>query len=825
MDKFYLLTILLTYLVAIQAEIDLDSSGSQTQLENSRPNIVLIVMDDVGIGDLPPFNNDRGGARDVATPFYDSLLERNNSIRLDNYYSHSFCTPARASLLSGLYSFNTGLNGVLVPATPAGISQDIKLLPEFLKDIGYRTSMLGKWHLGNSQAKMTPVRRGFDSFTGIYGWDTDYYSKAVYELPWNEAIYLDWTTQFRNGTYRYYQEPKHSMVAITEHAVQEILSTDDTSTPLFLYLPYTAAHSPLQEDVSLNTSHCNSIPHQSRRDYCRLLLTIDSSLEKVIDSIEKSLESKQNRDTILLIVSDNGGSVYLGGSNFPYRGAKGGCFEGGIKVPGLIIEFPKSKRSMKEGKSEESQSSNVKKTFTTLFHSSDVTPTLLGILGHRYNNLNFDGLDHHCNLPIHENFKRNCEYNSNENNNKKDSREILLEFQDPSENVFSDYSLAFRSNEMKLVEGNFGDGFWYSPSNESSWIQFNFRARPETATYGYLIKGFISTFLIRLFECFTRLLEISFGRGSSDTARIFLQNSLLYSSFKYFDLSTFDGIPSTNRFEFRNSTEFTNLKSKTWLFNLSSDPFEEVNLAAKFPDLVINMRKRANEIASKRAPQQKVWHQLRLDIYKEKMLIPGNCTGKGSCLFVCPWIPDEFEDPFEYHSELNVDAMSYGKEKLFLVVIDYLRSFVEISIWTIICIALIYLMIPNYNHLSRIYRIANTTVTRNGEVIATSNIEELLELPELLDGDGENELVIIEEVERDNVDEEENDTWIHDVDDIDDVDDVDDFLDTEPKFNRKHRSNSKFNSPHPPSPSKRSKAMRTSPKNNPKAKFINPKVR
>ena len=94
----------LMFFVVISAQSDSDLFGDRLKIRDARPNIVMVVMDDVGIGDLPPLNNSSSSRRrsDVSTPFYESLLGRKTSIRLSNYYTHSFCTPARASLLSGM---------------------------------------------------------------------------------------------------------------------------------------------------------------------------------------------------------------------------------------------------------------------------------------------------------------------------------------------------------------------------------------------------------------------------------------------------------------------------------------------------------------------------------------------------------------------------------------------------------------------------------------------------------------------------------------------------------------------------------------------------
>lgn len=123
---------------------------------------------------------------------------------------HSLCTPSRAALLTGKYHVNTGLIFVLTIGTPAGLPDDVPTLPEILKEkVGYSTAMVGKWHLGHSRRKLTPTGRGFDSFTGIYMWDTDSYLKQMVEVPWEAPLMIDWVSEYSNGTFRHYAPPRH----------------------------------------------------------------------------------------------------------------------------------------------------------------------------------------------------------------------------------------------------------------------------------------------------------------------------------------------------------------------------------------------------------------------------------------------------------------------------------------------------------------------------------------------------------------------------------------------------------------------------------------
>ena len=126
-----------------------------------QPNIIFILADDVGWSDFSYNVRDSP----IQTPYIDSMATR--GVVLTQYYTHSLCTPSRAALLTGKYHINTGLNFVLIPGSPAGLRDDMVTLPEILRlHANYSTSMVGKWHLGHAQRKLTPIGRGFETFTG-----------------------------------------------------------------------------------------------------------------------------------------------------------------------------------------------------------------------------------------------------------------------------------------------------------------------------------------------------------------------------------------------------------------------------------------------------------------------------------------------------------------------------------------------------------------------------------------------------------------------------------------------------------------------------------
>ena len=224
--------------------------------------------------------------------------------------------------MTGLYHVNTGLNYVLLPGSPAGLRDETITLPKFLNTVAnYTTSMTGKWHLGSGQHKATPIGRGFNSFTGIifvvnfrddcyrgfqfegiYTWDADSYTKQIYAEPWKPALMIDWVREYSNGTIFHASEPRHSTEAIVTAAEEAIISASENEAPLFLYVPFTAAHSPLQP-IERHRQQCSHIPHLWRREFCGMVVGLDEGVRNITETALQYL----GNNTIIVITSDNGG--------------------------------------------------------------------------------------------------------------------------------------------------------------------------------------------------------------------------------------------------------------------------------------------------------------------------------------------------------------------------------------------------------------------------------------------------------------------------------------------------------------------------------------
>lgn len=342
--------------VAIGCMLDVALAATAVSLNHSKPNIVYILFDDVGITDL--FNP--SSSKSIPTPYLDSLMDE--GILFTKHYVAPACTPTRASLLTGRYAANVGLTWPVFPGSPSGLPEKIPTMAEVLKASGYATAMSGKWHLGNSQWKQTPVGRGFDVHVGSYSWGIDHFSKQFHQLPFPVApLVTDWVRSFANGTYEHFVEPTvHSTDAVTDAAISmmrahqhhhhhhrkdvDVEVEDDAdkrtypspnaSSPLFLYVSYIAAHSPLKP-APHDMEKCVHVDHPWRRQYCGLVVGLDRSVAVLMEQVKELL----GQETLVVITSDNGGSSWFGGMNAPYRGEKTTPLQGGVLIPALLMDL------------------------------------------------------------------------------------------------------------------------------------------------------------------------------------------------------------------------------------------------------------------------------------------------------------------------------------------------------------------------------------------------------------------------------------------------------------------------------------------------------
>jgi arylsulfatase len=343
---------------------------NEAQQTNGRtkPNIILILMDDMGYGDLSCY-----GALSYKTTNIDLLAHE--GIRFTNYLAaQPICTASRAALLTGCYPNRIGLTMAIMPAHKNGINTNETTMAEILKENGYRTAIFGKWHLGH-QPEFMPNNHGFDEYLGLpysndmnpyyYDWQPSpsHLFKSTFptlQLYHNREVIKDINTQ---------ADHEELTTIFTEKAVEFI--NKNKKDPFFLYLPHTMPHVPIAVSSKFKGKSKQGL-------WADMMLEIDWSVGEIMQALKKN---KLDQNTIVIFTSDNGPWSDYGnhaGSAGGFREGKQTTFEGGLRVP-LIVRWPNTVRPAT--------------ICNQLIAEMDILPTLANLTGSKLPKVKIDGVD------------------------------------------------------------------------------------------------------------------------------------------------------------------------------------------------------------------------------------------------------------------------------------------------------------------------------------------------------------------------------------------------------------------------------------------------
>ena len=355
-------------------------SSATSSAIGQRPNIVFILADDMG-WNQPGFN----GSKSDLTPNMNRLAQE--GMRLSEFYTHSVCAPTRAAFLTGRYAFRTWSDwrsedfgkpsylaklGLELAHNDRGeptrrihaLDTNERTVAEALKEAGYYTAILGKWHLGEWLPEHLPMGQGFDYQYGHYAWGIDYYNKTiVHNAPARFAVY-DW---HRNQ--KPINETGYATDLIANEAVKVINKQSGNDSPFFLYVAFNAVHGPLNPPPGFTGDATDTL---AIRD------AMLANLDQAVGSIDKAIHDNGiTNETLFIFTNDNG--PVLEEMSKPYRGTKNTTFEGGVRQP-AILRWPghTEPRSIKSG----------------LMFISDFFPTFITLAGGNHQQeRQIDGID------------------------------------------------------------------------------------------------------------------------------------------------------------------------------------------------------------------------------------------------------------------------------------------------------------------------------------------------------------------------------------------------------------------------------------------------
>ena len=304
-------------LFSVLVAVAFASALSEQAAAQAKPNVLMIMVDDLGWGDLSSY-----GAKDLKSPHIDALVAA--GVRMDNFYANCpVCSPTRAAFLSGRFQDLVGVPGVIRTHDRSSwgfLDPEAKLITDVVKTAGYKTALIGKWHLG-LKSPNHPNDRGFDHFHGWLGdMMDDYYKHKRHGIRYMRLQ-------------RELIKPQgHATDLFSQWAIDYLNKQKQDKQPWFMFLAYNAPHTPIQppkawfEKVRAREKGISA----KRARLVALIEHMDHGIGRVIDALKKN---GQYDNTLILFTSDNGGLLRVGADNGPYRSGKTHVYDGGLRVP------------------------------------------------------------------------------------------------------------------------------------------------------------------------------------------------------------------------------------------------------------------------------------------------------------------------------------------------------------------------------------------------------------------------------------------------------------------------------------------------------------